>query len=506
MGPRRAPAPLVLLLLLLLAAAGCAHVREDRSVGDEVRAFQYPRPLSEYWPRVQRFFHERGFRLVGDGQPPVLMTDWREHFHQSRVAGFRVRYAVVGFEQPHFGTQLRVYRYTVFSGQRGPVRRPGLSEDLALAHLEGQDYDDGGALVPDQLAQLLARRPRDAAPVEKLLGTRSFYRDTALELDLVAALEPRDREAVQDAAARRRGVPLPTAPLLDEAAAAAGAAALCGAPVLGAEDVLRAGSFVLLGEVHGTREVPDTVARLACHAAYHGQTVVVGLEIPEEEQPRLERFLASAGQPEDRLRLLNGRFWHRPYQDGRSSQAVLALLDSLRTAQRRGLAITAVAYDGEAPLQGTARDAAMAHTLATARERLPGATFLVLTGNRHARKAGGAEWDRGYRPLALQLRERGLEVTALDLFYRWGSAWGCLLGKGARLACGAARMPRLPPRAALEQRADEAYPGPARRGGYLLRMATADLAEAGFDGVYYVPFLEPSPPAATGERLGRRRR
>ena len=54
-------------------------------------------------------------------------------------------------------------------------------------------------------------------------------------------------------------------------------------PIAGTEHVLEPGTVVLLGEIHGTREGPETVSRLACAALEQGQQVTVALEIPQNE-------------------------------------------------------------------------------------------------------------------------------------------------------------------------------------------------------------------------------
>src|SRR5262249_34099841 len=91
--------------------------------------------------------------------------------------------------------------------------------------------------------------------------------------------------------------------------------------VAGSEAILKPGARVLLGELHGNNETPRLVGELAIHATALG-AVRVGLEIPVDQQARIDRFLASAGVGGDRQALLRGRFWTRDLQDGRSSAAM----------------------------------------------------------------------------------------------------------------------------------------------------------------------------------------
>ncbi|PTL80173.1 hypothetical protein [Vitiosangium sp. GDMCC 1.1324] len=57
------------------------------------------------------------------------------------------------------------------------------------------------------------------------------------------------------------------------------------------------------------------------------------------EQSRLDTYLASRGTPADQDTLLDGDFWRRPYQDGRSSRAMLELVDQVRALRALGLLI-----------------------------------------------------------------------------------------------------------------------------------------------------------------------
>jgi len=109
----------------------------------------------------------------------------------------------------------------------------------------------------------------------------------------------------------------------------------------GLEPLLAPGAGVLFGEIHGTVESPAFVANAACLALRAGFPVTVALEIPREEQPRVDTFLASAGMVADRAALLDSSFWQDKYQDGRRSQAMLSLLDELRRLRRGGHPIRA---------------------------------------------------------------------------------------------------------------------------------------------------------------------
>jgi hypothetical protein len=164
--------------------------------------------------------------------------------------------------------------------------------------------------------------------------------------------------------------------------------------------------------MHGNAQTPKLVGDLACLAARRGGAVRVGLEIPVDEDARIKAFLASAGLVADRNALLNGPFWTDSFQDGRRSEAMLALLQSLRELRHNGADVQVVPFDG--PF--TDRDQAMADRLWAAFSREPKATFIVLTGNLHARKTTG---------MGAHLVEKGATITTLNARYGAGSTWIC---------------------------------------------------------------------------------
>src|SRR6185436_14170191 len=84
----------------------------------------------------------------------------------------------------------------------------------------------------------------------------------------------------------------------------------------------------LLGEIHGTCEAPRATLALARQSL----PARIGLEIDVDEQPRIDAFLRDG----DRAALLAGPFWTRDFQDGRSSQAMAALLDDVRQLRLSG--------------------------------------------------------------------------------------------------------------------------------------------------------------------------
>ena len=252
---------------------------------------------------------------------------------------------------------------------------------------------------------------------------------------------------------------------------AAGEGALaCSSPIPGADTVLVPGTLVLLGELHGTTEVPRFVVDLACQAARRGTVIDVGLELFVEEQQRIDSFLASAGTTEDFQTLLEGEFWRRPLQDGRSSRAMVDLLDGVRRLKRSGASIQVFLFDRSKP--GPNRDADMAKDILEVYARKQADLVLVLTGNLHAKTEKIVMGSTEFVPMGFELVKAGARVTSLNSAHPPGTAWICQ-GSGAE-ACGSHEMRGKP-------RGDSRF----------IERSKSD----GYDGIFYVPSLTASPPA-----------
>lgn len=184
-------------------------------------------------------------------------------------------------------------------------------------------------------------------------------------------------------------------------------------------------ALLLVGELHGTREVPALVAALARLLSNADHGLVLALELPADEQPRITAWLRSDGGTAARRRLLDSPFWRSGSPDGRSSEAMLELLDAVRTLVHAGRRIEVVCFDGPLPVGAEGdRDAALAHHLRMAHARTAPAPMLVLTGNFHARLARGAPWNPEMAFAAYLLRD--LDPYNVDVRAVRGSAWLCL--------------------------------------------------------------------------------
>ena len=178
-------------------------------------------------------------------------------------------------------------------------------------------------------------------------------------------------------------------------------------------------SLLLAGEVHGTNEAPALIGDLACTSAKSENPVVVALEVPTEEQARLDHFLVSEGSDADQVALLASRFWTRQPQDGRSSAAMLKLLHRLRTLRAEGARISVLAVDDG---MAGSRDAGMAMRIRTAHSE--GAAVIALLGNVHASHEKGRQSVPDYEPAGHLLTD--LNPHSVYVRGPAGTAWVCV--------------------------------------------------------------------------------
>lgn len=238
-------------------------------------------------------------------------------------------------------------------------------------------------------------------------------------------------------------------------------------PIEGVKEVIGPGRILLLGELHGTKESPAFLSAVSCHAVSEELSVTVALELPHSEEEAVETFLGSTGSAEDLLKILRLPFWAKSYQDGRTSRAMLTLLEDLRSMKQSGGKLQVVLMD--APSEPRTRDEAMAGRLLAVAKESPDGFLVALSGNVHNRTARGSR-GMGERVLKGAGAER---LTSLDLSHNGGTAWICEATEG----CGPLRL-----------RGGGTGPG-------LQVNLYAEPDSMGYHGTYHVGEITASPPA-----------
>ena len=184
---------------------------------------------------------------------------------------------------------------------------------------------------------------------------------------------------------------------------------------------LPTGNLLLFGEMHGSVETPALISRLACSLS-RSREVAVGLEIPSGEQPLIDTYLASRGTKADKEKLTASEFWQRGW-DGRSSTAMLRLIDDVRQWKERGARVGVFAFDDQ-PGTDLQRDVAIANGIRRFHERHPGAQIIALMGNVHASQEPMVVGDDRIVPSGKLLED--LRPISILVAYPKGTTWACM--------------------------------------------------------------------------------
>jgi hypothetical protein len=426
----------LIALGLVVLLPGCASRLGELGIPNEEAI--YDAPLEELWPSVRRFFTDNKLPFREDKGSFVLETEWREEFGGSRVAGYWHRYLVLGKRETPTRGKLWIIRITRSANRTlaaagdelvwgmGPKQGGAPMGEEPLSPVETGPVD-GAMSIADMEA--LNGGPRGDNAIKA--GSAQGARDLVMEWKVFRAVAPTlaRKETAAPVTAVARAPEAKEAPL-----SALGVE--CGLPIIGLAPQVKRGRVLLLGELHGTQEVPHFIAQSVCQTVASGTPVTVGLELPVENQERVATFIRGAGTEDDWLKLMEAPFWRSPFPDGRGSEAMANLLEQLRRLRAQGLDVDAFVYDSP-KLKGQPHEDAMAETVLSHVRKTPERFFLVVSGNIHSRTRKGLPWDASYRPMGLLLSQRHKDVVALDMAYDSGSAWICSVDeRGQELECG----------------------------------------------------------------------
>lgn len=465
------------LLMLGVLCTGCASMTratwqtEEDATGDSGPPKQetvYMVPLDEALMMTRRIFEEQRYDVFERSKQNELYTSAHEPGLNRLGNRSWERYFVKGAQVGPRQSIIRVFRLRYAENDYLIEQKPKFIGDRLAEeekYMSRKTFDrstfEG---VPDMEGFKLVRGVRDLGIERKLLSRLEMV--PSLELVGGTASIPVRSVVVDD----WKG---PSDTEVEPAE--------CQAPLPGAEPLLVKGQTVLLADPMGTRELPEAATRLVCDASAKGLPVVLALSLPASEQPLLEQYLGSAGDANDVEQLLvASSFWRRVYQDGRSSSAVLRLLEQARRLKASGRDVSVVAFDSDSAT-GNAREAEMEqHLLPRLRQR-PEAWALVLAGDVHVRTVR-VDWDKDFEPLGARLaRASGTTVKALEVGFDRGTQFACRFNVWEKVACD---IFALSPNAQASQ-------GPDIPRGVKLFDAPSDK---GFHGRVYVGALSASPP------------
>lgn len=161
--------------------------------------------------------------------------------------------------------------------------------------------------------------------------------------------------------------------------------------------------MILLGEVHGTKEIPLLFAQVVDQLSEH-KPIFLCLEMPRKNQPFIDKFVE---KKEERL-LRAIPFFRAPFEDGRNSREMFTFLEKVAGMKN----VSIVCIDTNTYTTQNAREKYMADRIAELAAN--GRKIIALLGNTHtARKQ-------------ITLGDETIEPTGFVLSKEFGTKLYCI--------------------------------------------------------------------------------
>ncbi len=186
---------------------------------------------------------------------------------------------------------------------------------------------------------------------------------------------------------------------------------------------------IIIGEGHGMQEPPAFMEALLCHSLERGFKTNLALELSDDVN-LYKTYLNSGGLEADKSALFEDWAWKGEFTDGRSSEAILRLIDKARSymAAEQDLIFTAFKADDLQLEDFESRNAYMqAYEKKMAENILKSSETahktIVLVGNLHARRyrleANNLSYD-------LMAKHMPAPYTAsFFIAHNGGTSWSC---------------------------------------------------------------------------------
>ncbi|MCE9672200.1 hypothetical protein LY474_30785 [Myxococcus stipitatus] len=490
-------------VLVLMGSTGCASMTRSLAsqYNPETGEYELPKeevvymvPVEDAMMMARRVLEERRYDVLEKEGGLEMFSSAHEPGKNDPGLRNLERYYVKGHRMGPRQSLVRIYRLSYSEIETGveeppPFMNSEKSRDAQVFNANAaHPFDqrmEAFTTTPsgESVRQVVLPNPFPAAPgLERFRYVRGI-RDMNIEGRLQERLETVPSLEVVSGNAP---VPMRSVLMEDSGEAATARPPECDELVEGAAPLIGAGHVLLVADPLGTREVPTAALRMMCEATTRGLPVTLALSVPSTEQPFIDAYVASQGLASDAQSLLSGSgFWRRTYQDGRSSRAILWLVEQVRRLRAYGKDVAVVAID-TTQAQGDAREAEMAKNLLAFHARRPTAWTLVLAGSVHARTAK-VDWSGDFAPLGARLARALPHVRALDVGFRRGTQFSCRFNVWESIECDVFAI--SPTREARQ--ADAVEPG--------VQLAT-EAREDGFHGRLFLGALSASPPALQAQR------
>ncbi|WP_224372005.1 hypothetical protein [Hyalangium versicolor] len=178
-----------LFLGLLVGLSGCGSARHQEALYRATYQHVYAQPVEQVWPEVVRLVTAQGYGVRKSGSQFILVTEWRNDTAMSRVVSSSSRLYAEGFRVDNGSCAVRIFRETVFTGNKGAMTpRDSMFTDSLTVGTAGDlnpAAEDGISRV-QYVGNAQDRTPLTSGPVQM---NRSVSRDGELEWKLLQYLD-----------------------------------------------------------------------------------------------------------------------------------------------------------------------------------------------------------------------------------------------------------------------------------------------------------------------------
>lgn len=257
--------------------------------------------------------------------------------------------------------------------------------------------------------------------------------------------------------------------------------------------------IIVLGELHGTKGAPAFAESLLCHSLARGNRTAFGFEISDDAEGRISTFLKSDGGGPTFDALYQHSMFQTNFTVGRSSDAIVQLLDAVRAEQPNGASpflfqateADYSQYQDDPSGVSSYHEKGMADNILRMARSSDFDKTIVLVGNCHASRGRLTYGELDYALMANHMPPP--ETTTLLDIHTLGTSWNCVGTVDGGTRFGANKTGGY-----VDQTSEL-----AKTGKYEIiigkdpRLPPKIIAQIGgdYDGVYFVGAAVASPPA-----------
>lgn len=196
--------------------------------------------------------------------------------------------------------------------------------------------------------------------------------------------------------------------------------------------------LVLIGEVHGTKQIPVLLSKLVQSIAEQGKSISLGLEVLDELSPHFDDFIDTDCSDHSTSGFLELEWWNPRKQDGRRSRAFLDLLVNLRILKNRYPGKIHVYFYNAFSREYSEREALMANNVYEEVQSSKADVNVVLSGRIHTGTKKGLPYDLHTKSMGEHLVSMLPTTKSVLLTYSGGKRWACSTDY-----CGASSVPAM---------------------------------------------------------------